>query len=216
MPRHIHPGPASISIHLPRPSSPTFSANTLSWESTQMLLWLAWMEGGRVVGSLLHTYPHSFVPLKSSWVSLVGRQGEGAAAGDRRPLTDSDNWQLALLPRGYPFGSRNSVKVNVGCSSREYCSFICFSRNIARPPLVSTQSEHGDWVGYLTPSFFGGPFHPWPDSGKLVLCCRTRNLRVRVTSPSSCRSGRARGDPEGFGGHFREVWQQEEEASGAH
>ena len=40
-----------------------------------MLLWLAWMEGGRVVGSLLHTYPHSFLPLKSSWVSLAGRQG---------------------------------------------------------------------------------------------------------------------------------------------
>ena len=40
-----------------------------------MLLWLAGMGGGRVVGSLLHTYPHSFLPLKSSWVSLAGRQG---------------------------------------------------------------------------------------------------------------------------------------------
>ena len=73
-----------------------------------------------MVGSLLHTYPHSFLPLISSWVSLAARTGraKGAAAGDRRPLTDSDNWQLALLPR-------DGVKVNVGCSSR----------NIARPPL---------------------------------------------------------------------------------
>ena len=133
MPRHIHPGPASISIHLPRPSSPTFSANTLSWESTQMLLWLAWMEGGWL-GPYYTLIPiHSFLSKVVGARWPAGRGKEGAAAGDRRPLTDSDNWQLALLPRGYPFGSRNSVKVNVGCSSREYCSFICFSRNISWP-----------------------------------------------------------------------------------
>ena len=128
-----HPSRPRLHLHPSPPSKFTYFLRQHTFVGEHPDAAVVGLDGGWVVGSLLHTYPHSFVPLKSSWVSLVGRQGEGAAAGDRRPLTDSDNWQLALLPRGYPFGSRNGVKVNVGCSSREYCSFICFSRNISSP-----------------------------------------------------------------------------------